>query len=81
MYHHLDNHIYDVELKNSPRVPEKEKTMALFQKVDAAKCDKNGIRVIVGNHFYRFDSTALLVGAKALPDQHRVSMELFGCDH
>lgn len=76
-----DDHIYDVEMKASPRVPEKEKTMALFKKVDAAKCDKTGIKVIVGNHYYRFESTALLVAGKALPDQHRVSMELFGCDH
>ncbi|XP_040913092.1 hemopexin [Toxotes jaculatrix] len=74
-------HIYDVDLKASPRAAGNERQIPLFKKVDAAMCGPGGVKVIVGNHFYHFDSTLVFVGSRALPEQHRVSLELFGCDH
>lgn len=44
-------------------------------------CSAVGLKVIVGNHFYHFESPMIMSAAKALPEQHRVSLELFGCDH
>lgn len=75
------NKIFDVDLKGSPRAPVNERPMALFKKVDAAICGPGGIKVIVGNHFYNFPSVMIMVSGRALPEQHRVSLELFGCDH
>uniref|UniRef100_A0A3P8RTX7 Hemopexin n=1 Tax=Amphiprion percula TaxID=161767 RepID=A0A3P8RTX7_AMPPE len=74
-------HIYDVDMKASPRVPTNERRISLFKKVDAAMCGPGGLKVIVGNHYYHFDSVMLFVAGRALPEQHRVSLELFGCDH
>ncbi|XP_054643654.1 hemopexin [Dunckerocampus dactyliophorus] len=74
-------HIYDVELDASPRVPTNERSLALFKKVEGAMCGPKGVNVIVGNHFYHFDSIMLFVAAKSLPEQHTVSIELFECDH
>ncbi|KAJ0070427.1 hypothetical protein NL108_010512 [Boleophthalmus pectinirostris] len=71
----------DVDLKASPRVKTEERPLSLFKKVDAAMCGPNGIKVVVGNHYYHFDTVMLMVGARSLPEQHRVSTELFGCDH
>lgn len=73
--------IYDVELRNSPHVASNERPLALFKKVDAAMCDAAGVKVIVGNHFYHFESVMVMVAGRALPEQHKVSLELFGCDH
>lgn len=73
--------MYDVDLKSSQRVAANERPISLFQKIDAAMCDGEGVKVIVGNHYYHFDSTMLFIAGRALPEQHRVSLELFGCDH
>ncbi|XP_061697343.1 hemopexin [Syngnathoides biaculeatus] len=75
------DHIYDVDLKASPHVAANERPLSLIKKVDAAMCDPHGVRVIVGNHFYHFDTLKLFVGARSIPEQHRVSIDLFGCDH
>ncbi|XP_034430334.1 hemopexin [Hippoglossus hippoglossus] len=75
------NHIYDVELNASPRVAVNNHTIGLFKKIDAAKCDSSGVKVFVGSHFYHFNSTMEFVAARALPEQHRVSMDLFSCEH
>ncbi|KAG7503431.1 warm temperature acclimation-related 65 kDa [Solea senegalensis] len=75
------DHVYDVEMKASPRVINSEQPIALFKTIDAAKCDKDGIKVIVGNHYYTFESLKVLATGRALPEQHRVSQDLFGCDH
>uniref|UniRef100_A0A667ZDR5 Hemopexin a n=1 Tax=Myripristis murdjan TaxID=586833 RepID=A0A667ZDR5_9TELE len=77
----IDDKIYDVDMKASPRVPTNERPMGVLKHVDAAMCGSTGVKAIVGNHFYHFDSVMLMVAAKALPEQHRVSQELFGCDH
>ena len=73
--------MYDVEMKVSPHVAGNERPVGVFSKVDAAMCNIEGVKIILGNHFYHFDSAALLASAKLLPEQHRVSLELFGCDH
>ncbi|XP_056904632.1 hemopexin isoform X2 [Takifugu flavidus] len=73
--------MYDVDLKSSQRVADNERPISLFQKIDAAICDGEGLKVIVGNHYYHFDSPMLFLAGRALPEQRRVSLELFGCDH
>ncbi|KAK2840091.1 hypothetical protein Q5P01_013831 [Channa striata] len=73
--------IYDVELKATPRVASNKRPISLFKKVDAAMCGPGGVSVFVGNHYYHFASTMLFVAGRALPEQHRISQELFGCDH
>lgn len=73
--------MYDVDLKSSPRVTGKERPISLFQKIDAATCDDEGVKVIVGNHYYHFESLMLFIAGWALPVQHRVSLQLFCCIH
>lgn len=73
--------MYDVNLKSSPRVASNERPILQFHKVDAAMCDAEGVKVIVGNYFYHFESPMVFAAGKAVPEQHKVSLELFGCDH
>ncbi|KAM3607313.1 uncharacterized protein V6R79_005516 [Siganus canaliculatus] len=73
--------IYDVDMKSNPRVASNERPIALFKKIDAAMCNAEGLKVVVGNHFYKFESPMVMVAGRALPEQHKVSLELFGCDH
>lgn len=68
-------------MNSGPRVAENERTLALFKSIDAAMCNSNGVYVVKGNHFYHFESPMLMVAGRALPEQHRVSVGLFGCDH
>lgn len=68
-------------MQGSPREATNERSIALFKRVDAAMCNSKGVYVIVGNHYYHFESVMLMVAGRALPKQHRVSLELFGCDH
>ncbi|KAM3835963.1 hemopexin [Diretmus argenteus] len=74
-------HVYDVDMKASPRVATNERPISLFKKVDAAMCGADGVTVVVGNYFYNFPSTMLMIAGRALPQEHRVALELFGCDH
>lgn len=73
--------LYEVDMKATPRVPVKDGPFTLFKYVDAAMCGKEGVKVIVGNHFYHFESPMVMQAAKVLPEGKRVSTELFGCDH
>ncbi|XP_070693864.1 hemopexin isoform X1 [Pempheris klunzingeri] len=73
--------MYDVDMKASPHVAGNERPISLFKSVDAALCNSEGIKVIKGNHFYHFASPMLLVAGRSLPEQHKVSLEIFGCDH
>ncbi|KAF3694598.1 Hemopexin [Channa argus] len=73
--------IYDVELKTTPRVATNKRPIALFKKIDAAMCGPGGVKVFVGNHFYNFESTMILVVGRALPVQHTITRDLFGYDH
>ena len=58
-----------------------EEQISLYKKVDAAMCDSEGIKVIVGNHFYHFASPKVFIAGRSLPEQQKVSLQLFGCDH
>uniref|UniRef100_A0A8C6UXL8 Hemopexin a n=1 Tax=Neogobius melanostomus TaxID=47308 RepID=A0A8C6UXL8_9GOBI len=75
------NKMFDVDMKATPREPTNERPLSLFKHVDTAMCGPKGVTVVVGNHFYHFDSVMIMVAARALPEQHRVSSGLFGCDH
>lgn len=78
---HPGQTLYEVDMKATPRVPIKDGSFALFKYVDAAMCGKDGLKIIVGNHFYHFDSPMVMQAAKMIPEARRVSTELFGCDH
>lgn len=80
-YFATGNKIYDVDMNSSPRVAKNERPIALFQSMDAALCSSKGVYVVKGNHFYHFESVMLMVAGRALPEQHRVSVEMFGCEH
>lgn len=78
---HPDQTLYEVDLKATPRVPIKDGPLTLFKYVDAAMCGPDGVKIVVGNHFYHFESLMIMQAAKAIPEAKRVSTELFGCDH
>lgn len=73
--------VYDVDLKATPRVPVNEGSITTFKRIDAAMCGPKGLTVVIGNHYYIFESPKVMMMAKMMPEQHRVSQELFGCDH
>ena len=74
--------VYDIDLRLRVRVPVEEGLpFTLFKKVDAGMCGPDGVKIIVGSHYYHFESVKVMLMAQALPEQHRVSLELFGCDH
>ncbi|XP_029138689.2 hemopexin [Labrus bergylta] len=73
--------IFDVDMKATPHAVTHERPISTFKRVDAAMCHRGGIKVVVGNHFYHFESPMMLSTGRLIPEQHKVSMELFGCDH
>ncbi len=73
--------VYDVDLKATPPVPLKEGTIAHLKKVDAAMCGPKGVTVVIGNHYYQYASLMMMTMARIMPELHKVSQELFGCDH
>ncbi|XP_042175946.1 hemopexin isoform X1 [Oncorhynchus tshawytscha] len=73
--------VYDVDLKASPPVPVKEGSFKLFNKVDAAMCGPEGVKLFKGNHYFHFQSVKVMLMAKAIPEEHKTALELFGCDH
>ncbi|XP_062332630.1 hemopexin-like [Osmerus eperlanus] len=73
--------VYDTDLMASPRVPVKDASFTLFKKVDEGMCGPDGVKVIVGHHYDHFESVKVMLMARVFPEQHRVSLELFGCDH
>ncbi|XP_013886185.1 hemopexin [Austrofundulus limnaeus] len=84
--HHIvhiikEKHIYDVDLSVKPRVAANQRPLSHLKKVDAAMCGPAGVTAIVGNHFYRYQSTMIFVAGRILPLQERVSKDLLGCDH
>ncbi|CAL8267455.1 unnamed protein product [Lota lota] len=80
--HIIQGHnVYEVNMTTSlPRKPVEDGHLT-FKKVDAAMCVSKGVNLIVGNHFYHYESSKVMLHARFLPKQHRVSRELFGCDH
>lgn len=44
-------------------------------------CGPKGVTVVIGNHYYLYDSPKIMMMARIMPEQHRVSQGLFGCDH
>lgn len=73
--------IYDVDLKASPPAPVKEGTITTFKHIDTVMCGPKGVTVVIGNHFYNYQSVMIMLMGRMLPEPHKVSQELFGCDH
>ncbi|XP_039511918.1 LOW QUALITY PROTEIN: hemopexin [Pimephales promelas] len=48
--------IYDVDLKVTPCKPMKEGSITQFKRIDAAMCGPKGLTVVIGNHYYIYDS-------------------------
>ncbi len=44
-------------------------------------CGPKGVTVVTGNHYYQYASPMIMIMARIMPEQHKVSQELFGCDH
>lgn len=44
-------------------------------------CGPKGVTVVIGNHYYIYDTPTIMMKSKIMPEQHKVSQELFGCDH
>ncbi|XP_034549283.1 hemopexin [Notolabrus celidotus] len=70
-----------VDMKTTPPATVIEHPIFSFKRVDAAYCHSGGLEVIVGNHYYHYESPMLFATGKMIPEQHKVSMEMFGCDH
>ncbi|CAB1329142.1 unnamed protein product [Coregonus sp. 'balchen'] len=73
--------VYAVDLNASPRVPVKERSFTLFDKVDTGMCGPDGVKLFKGNHYYHFPSVKIMLMARAIPQEHKTALELFGCDH
>ena len=72
--------MFDIELSVSPRAVSKEARLP-FPKVDAAMCSPSGVRVTVGAQFYEYESPRLLAFSRIRPQPHKITLEMFGCDH
>ncbi|KAI7808569.1 hemopexin precursor [Triplophysa rosa] len=73
--------IYDVDLKATPPAPVKEGTITTFKKIDTAMCGPKGVTVVIGNHYYNYQTVLIMLMGRMLPEQQKVSQHLFGCDH
>ncbi|XP_030641828.1 hemopexin [Chanos chanos] len=76
-----DHKIYSVDVSVEPRAAGEGVSLPLLKKVDAAMCSSKGVTVVVGGHFYHYESPKTLMAARDLPERHRVAQELLGCDH
>ncbi|CAL8320242.1 unnamed protein product [Merluccius merluccius] len=72
--------MFEVELSATPRAVVKEARLP-FPKVDAAMCSPSGVRVTVGAQFYEYESPRLLAFSRIRPQPHKITLEMFGCDH
>uniref|UniRef100_A0A672YKL6 Hemopexin a n=1 Tax=Sphaeramia orbicularis TaxID=375764 RepID=A0A672YKL6_9TELE len=75
------NHIFDVDMQTTPHVATNDRPLTHFKKINGAMCGADGVTLIDGNHFYKYESIMLMVASKMLPEAHKVSVELFHCDH
>ncbi|KAG7331372.1 hypothetical protein KOW79_005341 [Hemibagrus wyckioides] len=74
------NKIYDVDISHEPPTHTEAKTIP-YKHVDTAMCNANGVSVVVDDDFYHYQSPAIFVTARILPEKQDVAKELLGCDH
>jgi len=74
------NQMFDIDLSVTPRTVVKEARLP-FPKVDAAMCGPSGIKVFVGAEYFEYETPMLLAYSRIKPEPHKVSLEMFGCDH
>uniref|UniRef100_A0A8C5C128 Hemopexin-like n=1 Tax=Gadus morhua TaxID=8049 RepID=A0A8C5C128_GADMO len=72
--------MFDIELSVSPRAVVHEARLP-FPKVDGAMCGPNGIRVFVGAEYFEYKTPKLLAYSRMRPQAHKITLEMFGCDH
>ncbi|XP_041663611.1 hemopexin [Cheilinus undulatus] len=72
--------MFDVDMSAAQRSAGNPRPLPL-SRVDTAMCHDEGLKVVAGNHYYNFESPMIFSTAKSIPEQHKVSMDLFGCDH
>ncbi|XP_058235792.1 hemopexin isoform X1 [Hemibagrus wyckioides] len=70
----------DIDLEATPRVVKAEAQLP-FPKIDAATCHTDDVKVFVGGDYYLYQSPKLLAKSKILPESHKMSSEMFGCEH
>ena len=72
--------MFDIELSATPRAVVHESRLP-FPKVDGAMCGPNGIRVFVGPEYFEYKTPKLLAYSRMRPEPHKITLEMFGCDH
>ena len=72
--------MFDIDLSATPRAVVKEARLP-YPKVDAAMCGPNGIKVFVGADYFEYETPMVLAFGRIRPEPHKVSLEMFGCDH
>ncbi|KAL2081406.1 hypothetical protein ACEWY4_023259 [Coilia grayii] len=75
-----DNKMYDVHLTVTPRGVHKFAPLP-FSKVDAAMCGPEGVKVFVGEYYYKYASANLLAYSKMLPRPFNISEDFLSCQH
>ncbi|XP_027012368.2 hemopexin [Tachysurus fulvidraco] len=71
--------MFDIDLEATPRAVKAEALLP-FPKIDAATCHTDGVKVFVGGKYYLYQSPTLLATSKSLPEPHKMSTEMFGCE-
>ncbi|XP_056611775.1 hemopexin [Triplophysa dalaica] len=73
--------IYNVNLKATPPAPVKDGTLITFKKIDTAMCGPKGVTLVIGNHYFNYQSVMIMLMGRILPEPQKLSQDLFGCDH
>ncbi|XP_062312189.1 hemopexin-like [Osmerus eperlanus] len=72
--------MFDIELTAVPRAVVKEAKLP-FAKLDAAMCGPDGIKVFVDAEYFQYATPMLLAYSRIRPEPHKMSLDMFGCDH
>ncbi|KAI1885206.1 hypothetical protein AGOR_G00217790 [Albula goreensis] len=76
----LDKSMHEIDMSKSP--PEVGEAVPLpIDHVDAAVCGPSDLKILRGSHYYEYESPMVFAASKLLPEQHKISSELLGCDH
>lgn len=78
-FFHTGQKMFDIDLEATPRAVKAEAPLP-FPKIDAATCHTDGVKVFVGGEYYLYQSPTLLTTSKILPEPHKMSSEMFGCE-
>ncbi|KAM9486808.1 hemopexin [Clarias gariepinus] len=72
------NNIYDVDLNAHPPTHTEAKPIP-FKHVHTATCGDHGVKVVVDDDYYEYESPMAFVAAKIAPEKKSVPKDLLGC--